>query len=45
MLVIEHVWAREFAAALRNVGIELALDVRIPPEDVEAAELAAKATT
>ncbi len=41
VLVFEHVWATNLVQAIRGVGGELALDIRIPAEDVEAALAAA----
>jgi hypothetical protein len=35
--VFEHAWATNLVQAIRGVGGELALDVRIPAEDVDAA--------
>jgi hypothetical protein len=36
-LVLEHAWARGAASGLADLGAELALYVRVPPDDVEAA--------
>lgn len=45
VLVIEHIWARELADAVRNAGAQVELQIRIPREDVEAAEAAVAAGT
>ena len=42
-LVYEHTWARTIAGAIANAGGEVALHVRVPREDVEAALAAATA--
>jgi len=36
-LVYEHTWARTIAGAIASAGGEVALHVRVPREDVEAA--------
>ena len=36
-VVLEHAWAQEAQAHLTDLGAELALYVRVPPEDVDAA--------
>jgi hypothetical protein len=36
-LVLEHAWARGAASELADLNAELALYVRVPPDDVEAA--------
>jgi uncharacterized membrane protein len=42
-LVYEHTWARRIASAVSAAGGEVALHVRVPREDVEAALAAASA--
>jgi hypothetical protein len=37
VLVFEHAWATNLVQAIRNVGGELELDVRIPAEDADSA--------
>lgn len=41
LVLIEHLWAKEAAAALRAVGGRIATGVRIPPEHIEEAVRAA----
>ncbi|MFE0458785.1 DUF6325 family protein [Kitasatospora sp. NPDC058965] len=41
LVLIEHVWAKEAAEALRAVGGRIATGVRIPPEHIEEAVRAA----
>ncbi|MFE1321688.1 DUF6325 family protein [Kitasatospora phosalacinea] len=43
IVLIEHLWAEEAAAALRAVGGRIASGVRIPPENIEEAVRAAEA--
>ncbi|WP_030462192.1 DUF6325 family protein [Kitasatospora sp. NRRL B-11411] len=43
IVLIEHLWAAEAAAALRAVGGRIASGVRIPPENIEEAVRAAEA--
>jgi uncharacterized membrane protein len=42
LVLIEHLWARAAAEALRAVGGRIASGVRIPPERIEAAVRAAR---
>lgn len=42
-LVYEHTWARKIAGAVRAAGGQVALHVRVPREEVEAAMAAASA--
>ncbi len=37
VVVVEHLWASGLAAGLRALGAELALHVRVPPDEAEAA--------
>ncbi|GAA1479138.1 hypothetical protein GCM10009623_35840 [Nocardioides aestuarii] len=37
VVVVEHLWASGFAAGLRGLGAELALHVRVPADEAEAA--------
>ncbi|WP_282205229.1 DUF6325 family protein [Kitasatospora fiedleri] len=43
IVLVEHLWAEEAAAALRAVGGRIASGVRIPPENIEEAVRAAEA--
>ncbi|MFF4343883.1 DUF6325 family protein [Kitasatospora sp. NPDC001540] len=43
IVLIEHLWAEEAAAALRAAGGRIASGVRIPPENIEEAVRAAEA--
>ncbi|MDH6124670.1 DUF6325 family protein [Kitasatospora sp. GP82] len=43
LVLIEHVWAKAAAEALRRVGGRIASGVRIPPENIEEAVRAAEA--
>jgi len=40
-VVVEHLWAADLAAGLRDLGAEMALTVRVPKDEVEAAFAAA----
>lgn len=40
LILFEHTWANEFRSALVNAGGELIDALRIPPEVIEAAQLA-----
>ncbi|WP_328530677.1 DUF6325 family protein [Nocardioides sp. NBC_00368] len=41
-VVYEEVWAREAVTRIRNVGAEVELFLRVPPEDVELAFASAR---
>ncbi len=43
IVLVEHLWAAEAAAALRAAGGRIASGVRIPPENIEEAVRAAEA--